>query len=227
MLKLLLLLFLPATTHTLSASVVPQLNPSVTWSLRMDFAPSALRTEQGRLSPITSRKFDVRFEPLDGYEPPQGKISGEGITGSYLLSEVRTCYNSHFNLHHSHPHLPTPGPRRQKGWIVGVGPLQRPLIPILPCQARHRSTPSPWFRRRLPPPIHLLLEGPPLDGKKRGENSGGQIEPFPSLREGSRVIQCGPGGTRQGGDSGGEGNWKDHVFPAEIYRSVVKSKHRS
>ena len=54
----------------------------------MDFAPSApLRTDQGKISPITSRKFDVQFEPLDGYEPPQGKIVGEGITGSYLLSE--------------------------------------------------------------------------------------------------------------------------------------------
>jgi len=76
-----------ASALTTPTAIIPSLTPSVTWSLRMDFAPSQLRTRENRISPISTRQFDVIFKPLDGYEPPQGTINGDGITGSYLLSE--------------------------------------------------------------------------------------------------------------------------------------------
>mmetsp|Transcript_1901 Transcript_1901/g.3799 ORF Transcript_1901/g.3799 Transcript_1901/m.3799 type:complete len:214 (-) Transcript_1901:29-670(-) len=82
LLLLILLLHFPTTF-----SLVPLLQPSVTWSLRMDFTPSSLRTSKGSLSPITTRSFDVVFKPEEGYEPPQGRIVGDGVEGTYLLSE--------------------------------------------------------------------------------------------------------------------------------------------
>ncbi|GMI26533.1 hypothetical protein TrCOL_g1051 [Triparma columacea] len=124
----------------------------------MDFAPSALRTEQGRLSPITSRKFDVRFEPLDGYEPPQGKISGEGITGSYLLSE-------------------DPEDRKDGLWVWGL--FKDPLYPFCLVKLDIEALPLPGSDEDSLPPFTFFSKVPHSMEKNEAKIREVKLSPSP------------------------------------------------